>query len=134
MAKPESIPNQLMPEPCFSYPCDHILSVKMQFALLPLNGALRKADILLSLLRSVEVGGHHGQSSVVIKASGPSRLSALPLPCIRRFLLMALGGCSCSEHPTLRAQFPEWEKRDIGQRVSPCHLSFIRKKNFPRSP
>lgn len=88
VAQLRPIPNQLMPEPCFSCPHGPLLSVKMLLAVPPLNGvSKKKADILLSVLRRVEVGGLHGPCSLVIKASAASHLSALPLASVG-FLLM----------------------------------------------
>lgn len=70
----------------------------------------------------------NGQYSVVIKASGASRLSALPLVSIRRFPLMVTRWLQLLRAFTFGAQFPEWEERDIGQGLSPWHLSFFREK------
>ena len=86
VAELRPIPNPLTPEPCFSYSHVHLPSVKMPLAVPSLNGVL-KTDILSSVLRSVEVGGHHGPHSLAIKASGASHLSALPLVTVG-FLLM----------------------------------------------
>lgn len=91
--------------------------------------------MLLPLLSSEEVSGHHGQRSVVITASGTSHASALPLPRLRfplmviRRWLQLLG--------TSRPRSPIPRVRGEGHRArafSPASLFYQGEKAFPGIP
>ena len=94
------------------------------------DGALSKVDILLFLLRSVEVSvtTDSAQWSPRPQVLLTSQLCFFHAS--EDFPSWSPDGCSCSEHPTLGGQFPECEGRDIEQGLSPWHVSFIKEKNL----